>query len=168
VKKLSKVTAIALFALVAAIAAMLFSTAPAQAASAQTAAAQTASAQAASAQAASAQTASAQHLVLTTTNAVSPAACAAPKVDEELNGLWGNTCGDGFLSLYGEDYVNAVRSPSAPYHRIWFHQIADGGGLTACFYSTGQDIYPSDYVSEYGSWVEYPGDIQVSANTTPC
>lgn len=118
-----------------------------------------------------AQASASMHLVnglhVLTTNAASATSCT-PKVDEELDGVWGNTCGDGTLLLYNDYVVDAIRSPSAPYHRIWFHEYYDNSGLTACFYSEDNDIYPGDYVAEYGAWVETPGNIQVSANTSPC
>jgi hypothetical protein len=63
---------------------------------------------------------------------------------------------------------DTIRSPFSPYHRIWFHQKADNTGLTACFYSTGNDIYPVQHMGTYGVWVVTPGNIQVSANENPC
>jgi hypothetical protein len=100
--------------------------------------------------------------------AVTATASCDPKVDEELAGQWYNTCGDVFYYLDNAVDVDTIRSPFAPYHRIWFHQYANETGLTACFYSTGNDIYPVQYMGKYGVWVVKPWDIQVSANENPC
>lgn len=117
-----------------------------------------------------------------------PAATAAascnPKLDYEvLNNntgttSWSNFCGTGTgyiawslpgvpLSEYSYS-LWAVRMPTTPYHRVWLHQNADGTGLTACFYSKNQDLYISNYVNKYGTWIYTPGNIQVSANTSSC
>lgn len=57
--------------------------------------------------------------------------------------------------------VYNIRSPYAPYHRIWFHEDVDGSGWAVCFYSKDNDItIPQQYSA--------PGNIQVSASTAPC
>jgi hypothetical protein len=57
--------------------------------------------------------------------------------------------------------VYTIRSPYAPYHRIWLHADVDGAGWSACFYSKDNDItIPQQY--------DNPGNVQVSANTSPC
>lgn len=134
-----RTTAVTLFAIFATAGAMLAATASAQAATSH---------------------ATAQHLQMTT-HAVSPASSCNPKEDFEIDGQWGNTCGFGILYLDNEALVTTLRSPYAPYHRIWFHQNADGSGWAACFYSTGHDIYiPYSY--------QYPGNILISENTAHC
>jgi hypothetical protein len=64
----------------------------------------------------------------------------------------------GAFGSYG---VFTIRSPDAPYHRIWFHQDVDGKGWAKCFYSRDNDItIPQQYVT--------PGNIQVTDNTASC
>jgi hypothetical protein len=61
----------------------------------------------------------------------------------------------------GQFGVYTIRSPYAPYHRIWLHADVDGAGWAACFYSEDNDIsIPQQY--------DDPGNVQVSANTAPC
>jgi hypothetical protein len=108
-----------------------------------------------------------------------------PKLDYEygsynmgyFNGItWSNVCGTGTWTLYNPlhglpldgNFIQELRMPTSPYHRIWLHQDANGGGLTACFYSQDTDIILDNYVNQYGSWIKTPGNIQVSDNTSPC
>jgi hypothetical protein len=113
----------------------------------------------------------------------SPETCSSgqPKLDYEwLNAVgttqnyyWSNVCGEGTWTWIDSQnghsyYLWALRMPTSPSHRIWLHQNADGSGLSACFYSTGNDIYMTNYYSQYGLWIDQPGNIQVSANTSPC
>ena len=86
---------------------------------------------------------------------------------------WSNICGEGTWAwIVGSGNYTydlwAVRMPTSPYHRIWLHQDPGGGGLSACFYSTGNDIYIDNYFNQYGLWIAQPGNVQVSANTSPC
>jgi hypothetical protein len=133
-------------------------------------------------------------LTASTASAVpASAATCSPKLDIEgviqnpdggypLDG-WTNTCGVGVdweewsgsatwgcPYLYAVDiyqgcmynaFVITIRSPYTPYHRIWFHQDVDGAGWAVCFYSENTDISIPDQYSA-------PGNIQVSANTSPC
>jgi hypothetical protein len=106
-----------------------------------------------------------------TTQTVSAAATCDPKLDfEDLAGDWSNICGDVTFAFGGDTGpgLAAIRMPTTPYHRVWLHQDTTGGGLTACFYSEDTDVYMANYTSKYGTWIEHPGNIQVSANTSPC
>jgi hypothetical protein len=46
--------------------------------------------------------------------------------------------------------------------RVWFHQYADGGGLTECL-SPGWELGVAN-----GTWLQTPGNIQVTSNTNAC
>lgn len=113
-------------------------------------------------------------ILAATYQAVSPAATCDPKLDFEYGeqgvGLvgWTNVCGEGtFFIDTTEYYLWAIRMPTTPYHRVWFHQNSDGTGQAVCFYSQNQDIYLKNYVGTY-PWIYYPGNVQVAANTSPC
>jgi hypothetical protein len=103
-----------------------------------------------------------------------PQTCSSgqPKLDYEsldysYHYVWSNVCGIGtWLWNTSSYFVYAIRMPTSPYHRIWFHQNPDGSGLNFCFYSTGNDIYVTDATPM--GWIDTPGNIQVSANTSPC
>jgi hypothetical protein len=104
------------------------------------------------------------------TNGTIPAAaqsCASgqPKLDYEywevtIGWVWSDVCGDGDWTFSGGELVE-IRMPTTPYHRIWLHQY-DGSG-TACLYSQDTDI-----TIPITTWEDVPGDVQVSANTSPC
>jgi hypothetical protein len=90
---------------------------------------------------------------------------------------WSNVCGTGTWAFTGAvsgganptgNFLWTLRMPTSPYHRIWLHQDANGGGLSACFYSEDTDIYLDNYTGQDGGWIETPGNVQVSANTSPC
>ena len=108
-----------------------------------------------------------------------------PKLDYEYglytNGVfngytWSNVCGTGTWTLWNPlhglpldgTWLQELRMPTSPYHRIWLHQYANNGGLNACFYSKDTDIILGNYVNQYGAWINTPGNIQVSDNTAPC
>jgi hypothetical protein len=102
-----------------------------------------------------------------------------PKLDYEYmendnyNTLtWSNVCGVGTWGWadyqQGVWWLYAIRMPTSPYHRVWLHQNANGSGLTACFYSRNSDIYIQAYFNQYGTWIQTPGNVQVSSNTAPC
>jgi hypothetical protein len=118
----------------------------------------------------------ARPLQAVTAQTSSAAATCDPKLDFEYGNLntgaltWTNTCGINTWAFdNADDYMWAIRMPTTPYHRVWFHQYLTGnGGLSACFYSEGQDLYMENYVDTYGTWIYYPADFQVSANTSPC
>jgi hypothetical protein len=84
---------------------------------------------------------------------------------------WSNVCGTGtwqWTVYTGAGALYALRMPTSPYHRIWLHQNPDGSGLSACFYSTNDDIYIAGYELQYGDWIGNPGNVQVSSNTSSC
>jgi len=99
--------------------------------------------------------------------------CASgqPKLDYEWSnlqtnpaGTWSNVCGDATWTWNQSDFVLYIRMPTSPYHRVWFHQYANGSGGAVCLYSEDNDVQPpQQYV-----WEIDPGNIQVSANTSPC
>lgn len=100
-----------------------------------------------------------------------------PKLDYEyMQGqdyntqTWSNVCGIGTWTWFGPQTYNlyAIRMYTSPYHRVWFHQNANGSGQAVCFYSRDQDIYIQAYLYNYGNWIITPGNVQVSANTAPC
>lgn len=108
-----------------------------------------------------------------------PQSCSSgqPKLDYEyeydtVSGpvyTWSNVCGIETWTWDSTYYaIVALRMPTSPYHRIWFHENPNGSGLTACFYSQDMDLYMGNYTSRYGSWIYTPGNVQVSANTAGC
>jgi hypothetical protein len=92
------------------------------------------------------------------------------ETDSSNSYTWSNVCGTGTWTWNDAgpgDYpyfLYAIRMPTSPYHRIWLHQYANGSGATACFYSTGNDVY----IPSIPTWETQPGNVQVSANTSPC
>jgi hypothetical protein len=57
---------------------------------------------------------------------------------------------------YPVDVIQPVNS-----HRIWFHELSNGGGWSRCFWGASDTIYiPSQY--------QYPGNILISGNTARC
>lgn len=113
-------------------------------------------------------------VVSATAQAVSPAATCNPKLDYDAEYMpyapfyWGNFCGVGSYTINTEGtsdiVISTIRMPTTPYHRVWFHQNDDGSGLSMCFYSKDTDIN----VLDSPAWVQTPGNILISANTSPC
>jgi hypothetical protein len=94
-----------------------------------------------------------------------------------FNGIsWSNVCGTGTWTFYNPlhgtpldgNFLQELRMPTSPYHRIWLHQDANGGGSSACFYSENTDVILDNYVNQDGGWIKTPGNVQVSDNTSPC
>ena len=106
-----------------------------------------------------------------------------PKLDYQVdsnsgtNIYWANVCGTGQWTWQADipnfvhfNILNAVRMPTSPYHRIWLHENANDTGGAVCLYSTGNDIFMDNLVGSGTdpSWIWWPANIQVSANTAPC
>lgn len=103
-----------------------------------------------------------------TTLPAAPETCSPgqPKLDYQYfvsysSEPWSNVCGTGTWVWNTAYAMMNIRMPTTPYHRVWFHEFADGSGWADCFYSEDVDM---------GTWLrdEEPGNIQVSANTAPC
>jgi hypothetical protein len=86
---------------------------------------------------------------------------------------WFNTCGVFYEAGNWNQNAElvAIRMPTSPTHRVWLHYRWSNGVVDAfCFYSQDTDIYMRT-VNVYPHpqfEVEFPSDIQVSANTAPC
>lgn len=94
-----------------------------------------------------------------------------PKLDYEYLDLqdtfvdaWSNVCGTGTWTWNSNIYLETLRMPTSPYHRIWLHENPDGTGQSVCLYSQDNDVMPPEAVG----WSDIPGNVQVSSNTTPC
>lgn len=107
----------------------------------------------------------------------SPQTCSSgqPKLDyeymEPLNyntQTWSNVCGIGTWTWDQAWDLYAIRMYTSPYHRVWLHQNPNGSGQAVCFYSRDQDVYIQAYFYDYGTWIQTPGNVQVSSNTAPC
>lgn len=120
--------------------------------------------------------ASAAGLTAVTASTANAATCN-PRLSYEYNydtahgsvNRWSNFCGYGpWRWNSGLRAVMAIRMPTAPYHRVWFHENSNGRGATACFYSRNRTLYMKNYTHKYGAWIWGPASIQVSRSTAPC